>query len=79
MFSPTFGFDLQILIRTNGITSGGWYSMPGTARRYTDKEEREAQHIIESEMARGLSREDAERIAYATINKHRDEAGLDEA
>lgn len=53
--------------------------MPGTARRYTDKEEREAQHIIESEMARGLSREDAERIAYATINKHRDEAGLDEA
>lgn len=28
---------------------------------------------MESEMARGMSREDAERIAYATINKRRDE------
>jgi hypothetical protein len=40
---------------------------------HTDKEEREVRHIIESEMQRGVSREDAERIAYATINKRRDE------
>jgi hypothetical protein len=39
--------------------------------RHTDKEEKEVRHIIESEMqrvARG-----PERIAYATINKRRDE------
>jgi hypothetical protein len=31
----------------------------------------EAEHIIESEMKQGRSREEAERIAYATMNKRR--------
>jgi hypothetical protein len=41
--------------------------------RFSDKEHREAEHIIESEEERGYSPEEAERIGYATINKHRDE------
>ena len=44
--------------------------MPGK-RRFTEKEDREAEHIIESEMKQGKSREEAERIAYATVNKRK--------
>jgi hypothetical protein len=46
--------------------------MPGS-RHYTQKEERQIQHIIESELEQGRSREDAERIGYATVNKQRNE------
>jgi hypothetical protein len=45
--------------------------MPGSKHRFTAKEDREAKHIIESEMERGRSAEDAKRIAYATINKQK--------
>jgi hypothetical protein len=45
--------------------------MPGSKRRFTDKEDREAKHIIESEVERGRSEEDAKRIAYATVNKQK--------
>jgi hypothetical protein len=45
--------------------------MPGKKRRFTAKEDRQAEHIIQSEMSRGKSREEAERIAYATVNKKR--------
>lgn len=41
--------------------------------RYSDKEHREVEHIIESEGERGHSPEEAERIGYATVNKHRNE------
>ncbi len=48
----------------------------GRGHRFTEKEDREAQHIkIESEMKQGKSREEAERIAYATVNKRRKSAG----
>jgi hypothetical protein len=43
----------------------------GQGHRYTEKEDREAEHIIESEMKQGRSREEAERIAYVTVNKRR--------
>jgi hypothetical protein len=43
--------------------------------RFTKKEERQAEHIKESEKKRGRSEEDAERIGYATVNKHRQENG----
>jgi hypothetical protein len=43
----------------------------GKKHRFTAKEDREAEHIIESEMKQGKSREDAERIAYATVNKRK--------
>jgi hypothetical protein len=45
-------------------------------RRFTNKEERQAEHIKESEKKEGRSEEDAERIGYATVNKQkRDKKG----
>jgi hypothetical protein len=45
--------------------------MPGSKRRFTEKEDREAKHIMESEVKRGMSEEGAKRIAYATVNKQK--------
>jgi hypothetical protein len=39
--------------------------------RFTKKEDRQAQHIKESEQERGKSEEEAERIGYATVNKQK--------
>ena len=39
--------------------------------RFTAKEHREAEHIIESEEDRGLSETKAKEIAWATVNKRR--------
>ena len=36
---------------------------------YTDKQKRQAEHIEESEKERGHSEEEAERIAWSTVNK----------
>ena len=41
--------------------------------RFTKKDDRQAPHIKESEMERGKSEEDAERIGYATVNKQKSE------
>lgn len=46
--------------------------MPAT---WTDKEERQYQHIKESELDRGRSEEEAEEIAARTVNKQRRQAG----
>lgn len=43
-------------------------SKDGTSK-YTDKQERKADHIEESYKERGLSDEEAERRAWATVNK----------
>ncbi|WP_407307349.1 hypothetical protein [Acinetobacter sp.] len=44
--------------------------MPTDAKSaYTNKQKRQAKHIFESEKERGVSEEDAERIAWATVNK----------
>jgi hypothetical protein len=45
--------------------------MPGSKHRFTEKEDREAKHIMASETERGKSEEDAKRIAYATLNKQK--------
>ena len=45
--------------------------MPGSKRRFTAKEDRQAEHIMESEKKEGRSKADAERIAYATVNKQK--------
>ncbi len=37
--------------------------------KYTDKQKRQAQHIEEGYRERGLSEEEAERRAWATVNK----------
>jgi plasmid stabilization system protein ParE len=41
----------------------------GDKSKYTDKQERKADHIAESYEDRGLPAEEAERRAWATVNK----------
>lgn len=41
----------------------------GDKSAYTDKQKRQAEHIEESELEQGRSHEDAERIAWATVNQ----------
>jgi plasmid stabilization system protein ParE len=41
----------------------------GDKSKYTDKQERKADHIAESYEARGVSEPEAERRAWATVNK----------
>lgn len=41
----------------------------GDKSKYTDKQIRKAEHIEESYEKRGLSEEEAERRAWATVNK----------
>lgn len=44
-----------------------------TKHRYSPKEHRQVEHIAESEEARGHSRQEAEGIGYATVNKQNPE------
>jgi plasmid stabilization system protein ParE len=41
----------------------------GEKSKYTDKQKRQAEHIEEGYEARGVSEEEAERRAWATVNK----------
>ncbi len=41
----------------------------GDKDKYTDKQKRQAEHIEESYEERGASKEEAERRAWATVNK----------
>ena len=41
----------------------------GDKSAYTEKQKRQAAHIEESECKEGRSKQDAERIAWATVNK----------
>ncbi len=41
----------------------------GDKSAYTDKQKRKAEHIAENERERGHSTDEAERIAWATVNK----------
>ena len=41
----------------------------GDKDKYTDKQKRKAEHIEESYEDRGVSQEEAERHAWATVNK----------
>jgi plasmid stabilization system protein ParE len=41
----------------------------GDKSKYTDKQERKADHIAESYESRGVSDKEAERRAWATVNK----------
>lgn len=41
----------------------------GDKSKYTDKQERKADHIAESYEEKGLSEKEAERRAWATVNK----------
>jgi plasmid stabilization system protein ParE len=41
----------------------------GDKSRYTDKQDRKAEHIAESYESRGVPEQEAERRAWATVNK----------
>lgn len=41
----------------------------GDKSSYTAKQKRQAKHIEDSEREQGRSKQDAERIAWATVNK----------
>ncbi|MEF3082232.1 hypothetical protein V3391_08415 [Luteimonas sp. SMYT11W] len=41
----------------------------GDKSSYTDKQKRQAEHVEASERDKGRSKADAERIAWATVNK----------
>ena len=41
----------------------------GDKSKYTDKQERKADHIAESYESRGVSKKESERRAWATVNK----------
>ena len=50
--------------------TGGFRIMPqGDKSKYTDKQKRQAEHIEESYEKRGVSEDEAERRAWATVNK----------
>jgi plasmid stabilization system protein ParE len=42
----------------------------GDKSKYTDKQERKAEHIEESYESRGVTEKEAERRAWATVNKN---------
>ncbi|MBK0404349.1 hypothetical protein I5M27_15230 [Adhaeribacter sp. BT258] len=42
----------------------------GDKSAYTDKQKRQAEHIEESYEKKGLNHEEAEKRAWATVNKH---------
>ncbi|MEQ8849865.1 Rho termination factor N-terminal domain-containing protein [Botrimarina sp.] len=42
---------------------------------WSDKDERQYEHIRDSQLDRGSSREEAEEVAARTVNKHRRERG----
>lgn len=44
-------------------------SRQGSKALYTSKQKRQAAHIAQSELASGRTEADAERIAWATVNK----------
>jgi hypothetical protein len=46
-----------------------WPMPSGDKSKYTDKQDRKAQHIEESYESRGVSEKEAERRAWATVNK----------
>ena len=41
----------------------------GDKSKYTDKQKRQAEHIEQGYEARGMSKDEAERRAWATVNK----------
>ena len=43
--------------------------MQGDKDKYTDKQKRQAEHIEESYEKKGLSEEESEKRAWATVNK----------
>ena len=64
--------EIQTKNRVSIILGGDFLSPRGVE---SDKRKRQYEHIKESELKRGASEEDAERIAAATVNKTKRESG----
>jgi hypothetical protein len=45
--------------------------MPGKKHKFTEKQDRQAEHIAKSERKAGVSAAEAKSIGYATVNKHK--------
>lgn len=45
--------------------------MPGKKSRFTKKQDKQADHIIEGYQKKGMSKKQASSIAYATLNKQK--------
>ena len=45
--------------------------MPGKGHHFTEKEDRQAQHIAASERARGMSPKRAKSVGFATVNANK--------
>jgi plasmid stabilization system protein ParE len=56
------------LIRSNKPQGRGFEMPRGGKGKYTDKQKRKAEHIEESYKERGVSEEEAEKRAWATVN-----------
>jgi hypothetical protein len=48
--------------------------MPDRKNRFSEKDDRMAEHVKESERKQGKSKKEAERFGYATVNKHKQES-----
>ena len=57
-------FNMEVIMPGRPKTTG-----QGNKSAYTPKQRRQAHHIEDSEMERGASREEAEKIGWATVNK----------
>lgn len=69
---------VRAMLNSTQVRSGRRLIMPDKKnRRFTKKEDRQAEHIKESEMERGKSKQKAERIGYATLNKQKSEKKKD--
>ena len=49
--------------------------MPGKARRFSEKDDRQAAHVAASERAMGKSAKEAKSIGYATVNAQKAKKG----
>ena len=55
--------------RIPSLTEGGFAMPRGSKAKYTDKQKRQAEHIEEGYVHRGVSAKEAKRRAWATVNK----------
>jgi plasmid stabilization system protein ParE len=62
---PTRSFE--ILFETK--TKRGGFMARGSKKKYTGKQKRKAEHIEEGYEKRGVGKKEAERRAWATVNK----------
>lgn len=69
-YSLATGVGQRYSICTVSLTSNKEEKMPrGDKSKYTDKEKRQAEHIEQGYESRGVSEDEAERRAWATVNK----------